>query len=112
MALLAAWQPVEKRVTLPTRCVSEGIFRQDIQVRLPSLTRRATYSTSSRTSALVAFGLVLFGLLGLFVSHGQRVLGIGWSDLTAIRSSVPSLSFRRRIRVGSPLFGSISIAFE
>src|SRR5438094_10092891 len=38
--------------------------------------------------------------------------GIGWPDLTAIRCTVPSLSARRRTRVGSPDFGSSSITFD
>src|SRR2546426_9292700 len=38
--------------------------------------------------------------------------GIGWPDLTAIRCTVPSLSTRRRIRVGSPDLGSSSMTFD
>jgi hypothetical protein len=54
--------------------------------------------------------LLLLGR-GLFLAVRQyRLLGIGWSDLTAIRSTVPSASIRRRTRVGSPVLGSSSIA--
>src|SRR2546430_2099696 len=38
--------------------------------------------------------------------------GIGWPDLTAIRCTVPSLSTRGRIRVGSPDLGSSSMTFD
>src|SRR2546422_6820661 len=38
--------------------------------------------------------------------------GIGWPDLTAIRCTVPSLSTRRRTRVGSPDLGSSSMTFD
>src|SRR2546425_335427 len=50
-------------------------------------------------------------LLGLFLGlrHRHFTRGIGWPDLTAIRSIVPSWSRRRRTRVGSPDLGSRSI---
>src|SRR5205823_13442389 len=62
---------------------------------------------------LLALGLLwlllLFLLFVFFVCHGvpaYLTLGIGWPDFTAIRSSFPSLSRRRRTRVGAPDFGS------
>jgi len=111
-----------------------GLLVVDLEPRLPlrSLGRRIGGAGGCAVPPLAAalarrggllrrvfLGRVLLGCVFLgrllfrrLVRHSYRVLGIGWSDLTAIRSSVPSLSFRRRIRVGSPLFGSISIAFE
>ncbi len=41
-----------------------------------------------------------------------RLLAIDWPDLAAIRSTVPSASRRRRMRVGSFVFGSMSITFD
>jgi hypothetical protein len=38
--------------------------------------------------------------------------GIGWPDFRLTRSTVPSLSLRRRIRVGSPLLGSSNITLD
>src|SRR5262249_9148928 len=59
---------------------------------------------------LRAFGCL--GFLLFLVSHGYLTLGIGWPDFTAMRSSLPSLSWRRRTRVGSPDFGPSSITLE
>ena len=50
-------------------------------------------------------GFRLFG-------HGYRFLGIGCPDLVAMRSTVPSLSIRRRTLVGAPDLGSTSITLE
>src|SRR5207253_3842389 len=56
----------------------------------------------------------LLGFLFLGIRHDYFAFtrGIGWPDFTATRSAVPSLSRRRRTRVGSPDFGSSSITFD
>src|SRR5207247_10486637 len=58
--------------------------------------------------ALARLRRLLVLLLGLFLGlrHRHFTRGIGWPDLTAIRSIVPSLSRRRRTRVGSLDLGS------
>src|SRR5205823_3548296 len=56
------------------------------------------------------FRLLLFGIR--HVPYFAFTRGIGWPDLTAIRSAVPSLSRRRRTRVGSPDLGSSNITFD
>src|SRR5205807_4293279 len=57
--------------------------------------------------------LRLFLFFRLFeLGHRHLTRGIGWPDFTAIRSNVPSLSRRRRTRVGSPDLGSSSITLD
>lgn len=84
-------------------------------LRLPGLgsgvSGRSLGAALSLALALT-LGLRGGGLLRFFgVGHGYLTRGIDWPDFTAIRSMVPSLSWRRRTRVGSPDLGSRSITF-
>src|SRR3989475_6685077 len=66
--------------------------------------------TAGRRPGVSPVGLLEFVFFGF--RHRYLTRGIGWPDLTAIRSTVPSLSSRRRTRVGSPDFGSRSITLD
>src|SRR5207249_1700310 len=95
--------------------LSLGLLGLLLLARRPLTLRRGSGisrgSRSRRPGPGVGGALVLG--LGLFrVRHRYLTRWIGWPDLTATRSMVPSLSRRRRTRVGWPDFGSSSITFD
>src|SRR2546427_890561 len=97
--------------------LSLGLLGLLLLARRPlTLRRRSGISRGSRSRRPgpgVGGALVLGLVLGLFrVRHRYLTRWIGWPDLTATRSMVPSLSRRRRTRVGWPDFGSSSITFD
>src|SRR3989441_805546 len=80
--------------------------------RWPVMAASSTGSWAPRGGAPgsgVAWSCVFFSV-GSAIGYLTR--WIGWPDFTATRSTVPSLSRRRRTRVGWPDFGSSSITFD
>src|SRR5205085_623564 len=71
--------------------------------------RQLPHGAAAGSAALACFGSCS---LVSAIAYFAFTRGIGWPDLTAIRSAVPSLSRRRRTRVGSPDLGSSSITFD
>src|SRR5262249_49059121 len=104
-ALRGLGRMVERRgasLVLPLSTTLTGRFAGRRRAGLPSLGRLP------RLCALAALG----GFSFFFLSHRYLLLGIGWPERTAMRSTVPSSSIRRRTRVGAPPLGSSSITFE
>jgi diacylglycerol kinase family enzyme len=106
LAALAAFEGEEVRVDLGR--VGDRLFLNNVSLGLYALLVHRRERNRRRRELLARVRALLLVARNYF----RTGFGIASPLLTLMRSFVPSSSRRIRVRVGSPLFGSISITFE